>query len=61
MNNKNKGFASMSSEARKDIARRGGKTHSKKHMSEIGRKGGLASGEVRKKKDKPEDEVLPGS
>jgi general stress protein YciG len=47
-----KGFASMSPEKRKEIARKGGLTISqnKQHMSDIGRKGGEASGKIRVEK-----------
>ncbi len=39
----------MSPERRKEIASKGGKCHSKEHMSKIGKKGGKRSGEVRGK------------
>jgi general stress protein YciG len=46
-----RGFAAMDPEERRRIAEKGGETISKdrEHMSEIGRKGGEASGEKRKK------------
>jgi general stress protein YciG len=48
-----RGFAAMSEEERRRIAEKGGETVSKdrEHMSEIGRKGGEASGEKRDKDD----------
>jgi general stress protein YciG len=44
-----KGFALMSPEKRKEIARKGGLTISqnKQHMSDIGRKGGQTSRKIR--------------
>ena len=48
---KKKGFASMTPEERREIAKKGGKAVSmnRAHMAEIGRKGGERSGSVRKK------------
>jgi general stress protein YciG len=49
-----RGFAAMSPEERRRIAEKGGETVSKdrEHMSEIGRKGGEASGEKRREDDR---------
>jgi general stress protein YciG len=47
--NDERGFAALDPEERRKIAEKGGQTVSKdrEHMSEIGRKGGQASGETR--------------
>jgi uncharacterized protein len=47
-----RGFASMDKDVQKSIASKGGKavSRNREHMAEIGRKGGEASGERRKKK-----------
>jgi general stress protein YciG len=49
-----RGFAAMDPEERRRIAEKGGAAVSKdrEHMSEIGRKGGEASGEKRKEEDR---------
>jgi general stress protein YciG len=49
-----RGFAAMDAEERRRIAEKGGETVSKdrEHMSEIGRKGGEASGEKRRREDR---------
>jgi general stress protein YciG len=49
-----RGFAAMDPEERRRIAEKGGETVSKdrEHMSEIGRKGGEASGEKRREEDR---------
>ena len=49
-----RGFAAMEPGERRRIAEKGGETVSKdrEHMSEIGRKGGEASGEKRKEDDR---------
>lgn len=51
-NIKKRGFASISPERRKEIARKGGLavSQNKQHMSEIGRQGGVKSGESRTNK-----------
>jgi general stress protein YciG len=49
-----RGFAAMDPEKRRRIAEKGGETVSKdrEHMSAIGRKGGEASGEKRRERDR---------
>ena len=49
-----RGFAGLDAEERRRIAEKGGETVSKdrEHMSEIGRKGGEASGEKRREDDR---------
>ncbi len=58
-NNKRKGFASMSPEMRREIARKGGLATSANsaHMAEIGRKGGEASGRNRRTTSTSESSV----
>lgn len=45
----NRGFAAMSSEQQREIARKGGEavSRNREHMASIGRKGGIASGNNR--------------
>ncbi len=45
----NRGFAAMSSEQQREIARKGGEavSRNREHMANIGRKGGIASGNNR--------------
>lgn len=52
-----RGFAAMSEEERRKIAEKGGEAVSKdrRHMSEIGRKGGEASVESRDRRDESRD------
>jgi len=47
-----RGFASMDVVKRKEIQSKGGKSTSSKinHMADIGRKGGIASGKIRRVK-----------
>ena len=49
-----RGFAALDPEERRRIAEKGGESVSKdrEHMSEIGRKGGEASGEKRREEDR---------
>ncbi len=64
MNEKGKrGFASMDPEKRREIARKGGNTISQnsQHMSDIGRRGGEASGRSRQSKPKSDDTSKDGS
>lgn len=61
MSTENRGFASMDREQQRAIASKGGKTisRSKEYMSEIGRKGGKKSGEVRSAAKKAKSNPLP--
>lgn len=53
----NRGFAAMSSEQQREIARKGGEavSRNREHMATIGRKGGIASGNNRSNKGETEE------
>lgn len=55
----NRGFASMTKEKHKEIASKGGKkvSSNSEHMAEIGRKGGEASGQLRRQKRNDENQL----